>query len=187
MVCTICTRRPRKRAFFCWSWRSAGPEGEGGCFDAPSLPPLDSLPSRNDQGGALDPNAEGRFGRLAEKALYCASDGLRIAFSGQFSFGASCGRNSRMRTGAALRFSQAGTAPRRENRLSARGGMSWSALPPCALPSCAPQGHLTLRWARGPGRVFRLPLPRPSGLPTLPQRPGRSPGPKSRKSLRASG
>ena len=61
--------------------------------------------------------------------------------NGQFSFGASCGRNSRMRTGAALRFSQAGTAPRRENRLSARGGMSWSALPPCTLPSCAPLGQ----------------------------------------------
>ena len=82
--------------------RSAGPEGQGGCFDSPSLGPLDSLPTRNDQGGALDPDAEGRSGRLAEKALYCASDGLRIAFSGQFSFGASCGRNSRMRTGAAL-------------------------------------------------------------------------------------
>ena len=26
--------------------------------------------------------------------------------------------------------------------------------------------------ARGPGRVFRFPLPRPSGLPTHPQRPG---------------
>src|SRR5699024_5494668 len=47
--------------------------------------------------------------------------------------------------------------------------------------------RLSLRWARGPGRVFRLPLPRPSGLPTLPQRPGRSPGPKSGRSLRASG
>ena len=82
--------------------RSAGPEGQGGCFDSPSLGPLDSLPTRNDQGGALDPDAEGRSGRLAEKALYCASDVLRIAFSGQFSFGASCGRNSRMRTGAAL-------------------------------------------------------------------------------------
>src|SRR5699024_3930978 len=95
-------KAPGNGRFFCWSWRSAGPEGEGGCFDSPSLPPLDSPPSRHDQGGALDPNAEGRFGRLAEKALYCASDVLRIAFSGQFSFGASCGRNSRMRTGAAL-------------------------------------------------------------------------------------
>ena len=63
--------------------RSAGPEGQGGCFDSPSLGPLDSLPSRNDQGGALDPKAEGRSGRLAEKALYCASDVLRIAFSGR--------------------------------------------------------------------------------------------------------
>ena len=63
--------------------RSAGPEGEGGCFDSPSLPPLDSLPSRSDQGGALDPKAEGRSGRLAEKALYCASEVLRIAFSGR--------------------------------------------------------------------------------------------------------
>ena len=50
----------RERALFCWSWRSAGPEGEGGCFDSPSLPPLDSLPTRNDQGGALDPKEEGR-------------------------------------------------------------------------------------------------------------------------------
>ena len=63
--------------------RSAGPEGQGGCFDSPSLGPLDSLPTRNDQGGALDPKAEGRSGRLAEKALYCASDVLRIAFSGR--------------------------------------------------------------------------------------------------------
>ena len=63
--------------------RSAGPEGQGGCFDSPSLGPLDSLPSRNDQGGALDPNAEGRSGRLAEKALYRASEVLRIAFSGR--------------------------------------------------------------------------------------------------------
>ena len=63
--------------------RSAGPEGQGGCFDSPSLGPLDSLPTRNDQGGALDPDAEGRSGRLAEKALYCASEVLRIAFSGR--------------------------------------------------------------------------------------------------------
>ena len=63
--------------------RSAGPEGQGGCFDSPSLGPLDSLPSRNDQGGALDPKAEGRSGCLAEKALYCASEVLRIAFSGR--------------------------------------------------------------------------------------------------------
>src|SRR5699024_2354153 len=76
---------PGNGRFFCAPlfYRSAGPEGEGGCFDSPSLPPLDSLPSRNDQGGALDPNAEGRFGRLAEKALYCASEVLRIAFSGR--------------------------------------------------------------------------------------------------------
>ena len=74
---------PGNGRFFCAPlfYRSAGPEGEGGCFDSPSLPPLDSLPSRNDQGGALDPKAECRSGRLAEKALYCASDGLRIAFS----------------------------------------------------------------------------------------------------------
>src|SRR5699024_3305452 len=47
--------------------------------------------------------------------------------------------------------------------------------------------ELALRWARGGGRVFRLPLPTPSGLPTHPQRPGRSPGPKCGRSLRASG
>ena len=41
--------------------------------------------------------------------------------------------------------------------------------------------RLALRWARGGGRGFRLPLPTPSGLPTLPQRPGRSPGPKTQK------
>ena len=76
-------KAPGNGRFFCWSWRSAGPEGEGGCFDSPSLPPLDSLPTRNDQDGALDPKAESRSGRLAEKALYCASDGLRIAFSGR--------------------------------------------------------------------------------------------------------
>ena len=27
-----------------------GPEGQGGCFDSPSLGPLDSLPTRSDQG-----------------------------------------------------------------------------------------------------------------------------------------
>ena len=32
--------------------------------------------------------------------------------------------------------------------------------------------------ARGPGRGFRLPLPRPSGLPTLPNDQGLNPGPK---------
>ena len=87
-----------------WTFfRSAGPEGEGGGFDSPSLPPLDTLPTPKRPGDVpLDPNAEGRSGRLAEKALYCASEVLRIAFSGQFSFGASCGRNSRMRAGAAL-------------------------------------------------------------------------------------
>ena len=64
--------------------RSAGPEGEGGGFDSPSLPPLDTLPSPKRPGDVpLDPNAEGRSGRLAEKALYCASDVLRIAFSGR--------------------------------------------------------------------------------------------------------
>ena len=75
----------RERALFCAPlfYRSAGPEGEGGCFDSPSLPPLDSLPTRNDQGGALDPKAESHSGRLAEKALYCASEVLRIAFSGR--------------------------------------------------------------------------------------------------------
>ena len=73
-------RSARKRALFLCS---AGPEGEGGGFDSPSLPPLDSLPTRNDQGGALDPKEEGRSGRLAEKALYCASEVLRIAFSGR--------------------------------------------------------------------------------------------------------
>src|SRR5699024_6212928 len=64
-------------------FRPAGPEGQGGCFDSPSLGPLDSLPTRNDQGGALDPKEEGRSGRLAEKALYCALEELRIAFSGR--------------------------------------------------------------------------------------------------------
>ena len=60
-----------------------GPEGQGGCFDSPSLGPLDSLPTRNDQGGALDPKEEGRSGRLAEKALYRALEEMRIAFSGR--------------------------------------------------------------------------------------------------------
>src|SRR5699024_2290210 len=68
-----------------WAFcRSAGPEGEGGGFDSPSLPPLDTLPTPKRPGDVpLDPNAEGRSGRLAEKALYCASDVLRIAFSGR--------------------------------------------------------------------------------------------------------
>ena len=68
-----------------WTFfRSAGPEGEGGGFDSPSLPPLDTLPSPKRPGDVpLDPNAEGRSGRLAEKALYCASEVLRIAFSGR--------------------------------------------------------------------------------------------------------
>ena len=68
-----------------WAFcRSAGPEGEGGGFDSPSLPPLDTLPSPKRPGDVpLDPKAEGRSGRLAEKALYCASEVLRIAFSGR--------------------------------------------------------------------------------------------------------
>ena len=64
-------------AFFC----SAGPEGEGGCFDSPSLPPLDSLPTRNDQGvSPWTQKAEGRSGRLAEKALYCALEEIAHRF-----------------------------------------------------------------------------------------------------------
>ena len=64
-------------AFFC----SAGPEGEGGCFDSPSLGPLDSLPTRNDQGvSPWTQKAEGRSGRLAEKALYCALEEIAHRF-----------------------------------------------------------------------------------------------------------
>ena len=32
------------------SFAPLGPEGQGGCFDSPSLGPLDSLPTRSDQG-----------------------------------------------------------------------------------------------------------------------------------------
>ena len=35
-----------------------GPEGEGGTFDGPALPPLDSLPTLDDQGMPLDPKEE---------------------------------------------------------------------------------------------------------------------------------
>ena len=41
-----------------------------------------------------------------------------------------------------------------------------------AFKSCS------LRWARGGGRGFRLPLPTPSGLPTHPNDQGLNPGPK---------
>ena len=51
---------------------------------------------------------------------------------------ASSGRSSEGAAGAALRFSQAGSTPRRENRLSARGGAAWPALPPCTLPQALP-------------------------------------------------
>ena len=51
---------------------------------------------------------------------------------------ASSGRSSEGAAGAALRFSQAGSTPRRENRLSARGGAVWPALPPCTLPQTSP-------------------------------------------------
>ena len=61
--------------------RSAGPEGQGGCFDSPSLGPLDSLPTRNDQGvSPWTQKAEGRSGRLAEKALYCALEEIAHRF-----------------------------------------------------------------------------------------------------------
>ncbi|OUP26315.1 hypothetical protein B5F27_13970 [Faecalibacterium sp. An192] len=36
--------------FFSFSFAALGPEGEGGGFDSPSLPPLDSLPSLTTRG-----------------------------------------------------------------------------------------------------------------------------------------
>ena len=60
-----------------------GQRGREGVSIPPPYPLWTPYPPLNDQGGALDPNAEGRSGRLAEKALYCASDVLRIAFSGR--------------------------------------------------------------------------------------------------------
>ena len=45
-----------------------GPEGQGGCFDSPSLGPLDSLPTRNDQGvSPWTQKAEGRGRDMPEK------------------------------------------------------------------------------------------------------------------------
>ena len=44
--CKVCGRCP------------LGPEGEGGTFDGPALPPLDSLPTLDDQGMPLDPKEE---------------------------------------------------------------------------------------------------------------------------------
>ena len=46
------------------SGRCAGPEGEGGCCDSPSLPPLDSLPTRNAQRLASGLKRGSRSGRL---------------------------------------------------------------------------------------------------------------------------
>ena len=72
------------------------------------------------------------------RGFRCFRDSVEIVAAAP---SASSGRSSEGAAGAALRFSQAGTAPRRENRLSARVGMSRPALPPCALPSVAPLGQ----------------------------------------------
>ena len=46
-----------------------------------TLGPLDSLPTRNDQGvSPWTQKAEGRSGRLAEKALYCALEEIAHRF-----------------------------------------------------------------------------------------------------------
>ena len=49
------------------------------------LPRPSGLPTHPQRPGdvPLDPKEEGRSGRLAEKALYCAIEELRIAFSGR--------------------------------------------------------------------------------------------------------
>ena len=51
--------------------RCAGPEGEGGCFESPSLPPLDSLPSRNDQRRPLDSQEEVAADKGLKNATLC--------------------------------------------------------------------------------------------------------------------
>ena len=58
--------------------------GGGRVFRLP-LPTPSGLPTHPQRPGdvPLDPKEEGRSGRLAEKALYCASEELRIAFSGR--------------------------------------------------------------------------------------------------------
>ena len=111
---------------------------------------------------------------------------------GQIQAGASCGRNNRLVSGAVLQFSQAGFILRRENWLSTRGvstpllylsrlaGFCRGHKCPCENRSAAPAAApCIVHWTRSP--------PLPSGLPTHPQRPGRSPGPKRGRSLWASG
>ena len=61
-----------------------GPEGQGGCFDSPSLGPLDSLPTRNDQGvSPWTQKAEGRGRDMPEKMPSLAS--ARAFFPGGIS------------------------------------------------------------------------------------------------------
>ena len=114
----------------------------------------------------------------------------------QRSRGAACGRSSRGRAGAAVQickrtacvkqiwvtairssapvFASGHRPAPRKSAKRKRGYVMVSTASMCF-------DRLALRWARGGGRGFRLPLPTPSGLPTLPQRPGRSPGPKTQK------
>ena len=66
--------------------RSAAPAAAPCIVHWTRSPPLPSgLPTHPQRPGGvpLDPNAEGRSGRLAEKALYCAIEEMRIAFSGR--------------------------------------------------------------------------------------------------------
>ena len=61
-----------------------GPEGQGGCFDSPSLGPLDSLPTHNDQG--MSPWTQKRkvaLGVWLKKLFTARQRNLRIAFSGR--------------------------------------------------------------------------------------------------------
>ena len=138
-------------------------------------------------------------GRHEQRPLTAAETG---SCEWQRSRGAACGRSSRGRAGAAVQickrtacvkqiwvtatrssapvFASGHRPAPRKSAKRKRGYVMVSTASMCF-------DRLALRWARGGGRVFRLPLPTPSGLPTHPQRPGRSPGPKCGRSLRASG
>ena len=114
---------------------------------------------------------------LASNALLLSAPLGPEGQGGQIQAGASCGRNSRLVSGAVLQFSQAGFILRRENWLSTRGvstpllylsrlaGFCRGHKCPCENRSAAPAAApCIVHWTRSP--------PLPSGLPTHPQRPG---------------
>ena len=105
---------------------------------------------------------------------------------GQAHRSAACGRCSEAEQGPRSAFCKGAPAARSKNGAPQPGGVrskiKLQTLACSAVRAAWPVW--TLRWPRGGGRVLRLPLPTPSGLPTHPQRPEASLWTQKRKSQR---